>query len=245
MRKHGEVSDRKTKPQSPTGPPVRGAAPAGISLMDFQRHCLIGQGKTGCPTIPTDLTPEAPKRDDKHPHDDDEITEVLDGDKPAEPPKKKKKNKDPKEAVPTRKGEGDGAGPSTSMNEPEDVADEATPIPASTEVPVEGTKAPKKKKQRKEDAKLEKFQLEQREAKTKEMSKDKHRKLQREQDFRALRNYRKSIPSALLETINGADHSGYLLKQIPEGRQLHEQEVRSQAEPHDSRASPHPYCQIC
>ena len=43
------------------------------------------------------------------------------------------------------------------------------------------------------------------------MSKDKHWKLQHEQDFRALWNYRKSIPGALLETINGADHSGYLL----------------------------------
>ena len=43
------------------------------------------------------------------------------------------------------------------------------------------------------------------------MSKVKHRKLQREQDFRAVRNYRKSIPGALLETINGADHRGYLL----------------------------------
>ena len=43
------------------------------------------------------------------------------------------------------------------------------------------------------------------------MSKVKHRKLQREQDFRAVRNYQKSIASALLETINGADHQDYLL----------------------------------
>ena len=69
-------------------------------------------GKDGMPTVPTDPTPEAPKRDNKCPHDDDDdITEVLDEDKPAEPPKKKKKKKkkkDPKEAVPTRKGEDDG-----------------------------------------------------------------------------------------------------------------------------------------
>ena len=173
-------------------------------------------GKDGMPTIPTDPTPEAPKWDNKRPHDDDdEITEVPDEDKPARPPKKKKKkkkNKDPKEAVPTQKGEDDGACPSTSMVEPRGVADEATLVPASTEVPAEETKAPKKKKkQKKEDAELEKFRLEQREAKAKEMSKDKHRKLQREQDFRALRNYRKSIHGALLETINGADHSSYLL----------------------------------
>ena len=173
-------------------------------------------GKDGMPTVSMDPTPEAPKWDNKRPHDDDdEITEVLDEDKPAEPlkkKKKKKKNKDPKEAVPTRKGKDDGAGPSTSMVEPEDVADEATPVPASTEVPAEETKAPKKKKkQKKEDARLEKFRLEQREAKAKEMSKIKHRKLQREQDFRAIWNYRKSIPGALLESINGADHRGYLL----------------------------------
>ena len=43
------------------------------------------------------------------------------------------------------------------------------------------------------------------------MSKVKHRKLQHEQDFRAVRNYQKSIPGALLETINGADHRRYLL----------------------------------
>ena len=153
-------------------------------------------GKDGTPTIPTDLTPEAPKRGNKRPHnDDDEIMEIPEEDKPAEPPKKKKKNKDPEEAVPTRKGEDDGTRPSTSMVETEDVA-----------------KAPKKKKkQKKEDAELEKFRLEQQKAKAKEMSKDKHRKPQPEQDFRALRNYRKSLAGALWETINGSDHSGYLL----------------------------------
>ena len=150
------------------------------------------------PTIPSDPPPKAPKQDNKHPHDDDdEITEVLDKDKLAEPPKKKKKkkkNKDPKEVVPTREGEDDGTRPSTSVVEPEDVADEATPVPASTEVPAEETKAPKKKNKHEKDAELEKFRLEQREAKAKEMSKIKHRKLQCEQDFRAVQNYRKSIP---------------------------------------------------
>ena len=122
-------------------------------------------GKDGMPTVPTDPTPEAPKRDNKCPHDDDdEITEVLDEDQLAGPPKKKKKkkkNKDPKETVPTRKGEDDGGRPSTSMVEPEDVVDEATPVPASTEVPAEETKAPEKKKKQKKDAELEKFRLEQ------------------------------------------------------------------------------------
>ena len=107
-------------------------------------------GKDGMPTIPTDPTPEAPKQDNKRPHDDDdEITEILDEDKPAEPPKKKKKIKDPKEVVPTQKGEDDGTRPSTSMVKPEDVADKATPVPASTEVPAEETKVPKRRRNRK------------------------------------------------------------------------------------------------
>ena len=49
------------------------------------------------------------------------------------------------------------------------------------------------------------------------MSKVKHRKLQCEQDFRALRNYRKSIPGALLESINGVDHSSHMLERFQKG----------------------------
>ena len=175
-------------------------------------------GEDEVPAIPTDLTPEAPKQDNKRPHDDDdEITEVPNKDKPAEPPKKKKKkkkNKNSKEAVPTRKDEDEWIRPSTSTVEPKDAANEATPAPTPTEVLAEETTALKKKKKQKKDAKLEKFQLEQREAKAKEMSKIKHRKLQREQDFRGIQNYRKSIPLALLESINGADHQGYLMERF-------------------------------
>ena len=99
------------------------------------------------------------------------------------------------------------------MVKPEDAADEATLVAASNEVPAEGTKTSKKKKKhKKDDADLEKFQLEQWEVKAKEMSKAKHRKPQRDQDFQAVRNYRKSIPDAILESINGADHSSFLLE---------------------------------
>ena len=111
--------------------------------------------KDKTPTVSKDSTPEAPKRDNKRPHDDDDdndITEVPGEDKPTEPPrkkKKKKKNKGSKEAAPTRKDRDDGAGPSTSMEEPENVVDEATPVPASTEIPAEETKTPKKKKKQK------------------------------------------------------------------------------------------------
>ena len=41
-----------------------------------------------------------------------------------------------------------------------------------------------------------------------------HRKLQQEQDFRSVRNYRKKIPAELLDTINGADHSKFLLEKL-------------------------------
>ena len=110
-------------------------------------------GKDRMPTVPTDPTLEALRWDNKRPHDDDdEITEVPDEDKLAEPPKKKKKkkkNKDSKEAALTQKDRGDGAGPSTSMVEPEDVVDEATPVPASTEVLAEETKPLKRRRNRK------------------------------------------------------------------------------------------------
>ena len=170
--------------------------------------------KSKMPSVSKDSTLEAPKWDNKRPHDDDDITEVPDEDKPAEPPKKKKKNKDSKEAASSQKDGDDGAGPSTSMVEPENVGDEATPVPTSTEVPAEETKTLKKKKKQKKDAELKKFRLEQREAKAKEMSKIKHRKLQREQGFRGIRNYRKSIPGTLLESINGADHQAYLVERF-------------------------------
>ena len=112
-------------------------------------------------TEPTDLTPEAPRRDNKRPHDDvDEITEVPDEDILAGPPKKKKKKKN-RDVVPTRKGEDDAACPSTLMVEPEGVANEATLVTASTKVPAEETKTSKKKKKHKKDAELEKFRLEQ------------------------------------------------------------------------------------
>ena len=46
------------------------------------------------------------------------------------------------------------------------------------------------------------------------MAQAKHRKLQHDQDFKALWNYRKSLPAYLLNTINGADHSAFLLGRL-------------------------------
>ena len=46
------------------------------------------------------------------------------------------------------------------------------------------------------------------------MAQAKHRKLQRDQDFKALWNYWKSLPTDLLDTINGVDHSAFLLGRL-------------------------------
>ena len=48
----------------------------------------------------------------------------------------------------------------------------------------------------------------------KEMARAKHRKLQHDQDFKALRNYQKTLSADLLDTINGADHSSFLLGRL-------------------------------
>ena len=45
-------------------------------------------------------------------------------------------------------------------------------------------------------------------------AKAQHRPIQRRQDFRAVRDYRKSLPAEILETINGADHSSFLLEKL-------------------------------
>ena len=87
-----------------------------------------------------------------------------------------------------------------------------SPVSAASGSLAERTKVPKKKK--KKSAELERFQLEQREAKAKEMAWAKHQRLQRDQDFKALRNYRKTLPADLLDTINGADHSAFLLGRL-------------------------------
>ena len=110
-------------------------------------------GKDEMPPIPMDLTPEAPKQDNKCTHDDDnEITEVPNEDKPAEPPKKKKKkkkNKDSKEAVPTRKDEDEGTRPSTSTVKPKDAADEATPTRRPPKFPRRRPQPRKRRRNRK------------------------------------------------------------------------------------------------
>ena len=146
------------------------------------------------PTVPLDLTPEAPKKGTKCPHhDDDEIKEIPDEGEPAGPPKKKKKKKKSRETskdeVPLLEDQDGRACLSTSMAEPEVIAEEPMPVLALSGVLVEETKVPEKKKKKKKnkEANLEKFQLEQREAKAKEMAKAKHWPNQHEQDFQAVR----------------------------------------------------------
>ena len=137
------------------------------------------------------------------------------------PPKKKKKKKSkdkPKEEVPVLDVPDDAACPSSSTAEPEVVAVKPKEDPAPPRIPEEETEVPKKKKKKKKkdkkEAGLEKFREQEREAKAKEMAKVAHWKLQHDQDFWAIQNYRKKIPEELLNTINGADHSDFLLEKL-------------------------------
>ena len=162
--------------------------------------------------------PEASSQGKKRPLDaDDEVIEPLDHDEAVWPPKKKKKKKNKskdrsKDKTPSLEAQDDGACADNPMAEPKVAAAEPVPVTAASGTPAEGTKVPKKIK--KKSAELEKFRLEQREAKAKEMARAKHRKLQLEQDFKALQNYRKTLPADLLDTINGADHSSFLLGRL-------------------------------
>ena len=172
----------------------------------------------GTLTKPTDLAPGASSQGKKCPLDaEDEVVELLDQDEVTGPPKKKKKKKNKskdrsKDETPSLEAQDDGTCASNSTAEPEVVVEEPVPVAATSGTLAEGTKVSKKKK--KKSADLEKFLLEQREAKAKEMARAKHRKLQHDQDFKALRNYRKSLPADLLDTINEADHSAFLLGRV-------------------------------
>ena len=178
-------------------------------------------GEEGIPAKPSDPAPTAPKQGKKHAHDDDddEITELPTGDDPVVPPKKKKKKKSKdkaKEEVPHPEVPDDGACLGSSSAKPEKTV-EPTPAADPSGVPDEETEQPKKKKKKKKDKKdpdLKKFRLLEWEAKAKEMARVVHRKLQRDQDFRSVRNYRKKIPAELLDTINEADHSKFLLEKL-------------------------------
>ena len=168
-------------------------------------------------TKPSNQAPEASSQGKKCPLDaDDEVIEPLDHDEAAGPPKKKKKKKNKskdrlKDETPSLEAQDDGARADNPTAEPEVAAEEPVPVTTASRTPAEGTKVPKKKK--KKSAGLEKFRLEQREAKAKEMAQAKHQKLQRDQDFKAFWNYRKTLP-ADLDTINGTDHSGFLLGRL-------------------------------
>ena len=172
----------------------------------------------GTLTKPSDPAPESSSQGKKHPLDaDNEVVEPLDHDEAVRPPKKKKKKKNKskdrsKDETPSLETQDDVACADNPVAKPVVAAEEPFLVSATSGAPVEGTKVPKKKK--KKSAELEKFRLEQREAKAKEMARAKHRKLQHDQDFKALWNYRKTLPADLLDTINGADHSGFLLGRL-------------------------------
>ena len=217
-RRHGKRSLRgKTRSRPPNGLLGEDLVPLGNFHPGFRPSCLNFPERDVASIKPSNPAPEASSQGKKHPLDaDDEIVE-LDHDEVTGPPKKKKKKKNKskdksKDETPVPEAQDIGACGNNPAAEPEAVAEEPAPVPTAPGTPEEGNKVPKKKK--KKSAKLEKFQLEQREAKVKEMAWVKHRKLQHDQVFKALRNYRKNLPADLLDTINGADHSTFLLGRL-------------------------------
>ena len=168
-------------------------------------------------------SPAAPKQGRKRSHadDDDEITEIPVKDEPVVPPKKKKKkDKDrSKEEVPDPEIPDDGARPGSSSAKPEETVKPKPAAGPSGDLD-EGAKQPKKKKKKKkqkkqkEDLDLERFREQEREARAKEMARTVHRKLQRQLDFRSVRNYRKTIPEKLLETIASSWKKNWKRKEI-------------------------------
>ena len=211
QRAEAEASDRTSSRGRGSGSGLPYGLPATLPDLAAEK---------GIPAKPSDPAPTAPKQGKKcsHADDDDEITELPTGGEPAMPPKRKKKKKSKdkaKEEVPVPEVPDDGAHPGSSSAKPEE-AREPTPAADPSGILDEETEQPKKKKKKKnkKDPGLEKFREQEREAKAKEMAKTVHRKLQRDLDFRSVRKYRKKIPPALLETINGADHSDFLLKKL-------------------------------
>ena len=132
----------------------------------------------GTLTKPSNPAPEASSQGKECPLDaDDEVVEPLDHDEAARPPKKKEKKKNKskdrsKDETPSLEAQDNRAHTDNPAAEPEVAAEEPVPVTAASGTPVEGTKVPKKKK--KKSAELEKFRLEQREAKVKEMAQAKH-----------------------------------------------------------------------
>ena len=211
QRAEAEASDRTSSRGRGSGSGLPYGLP--VALPD-----LAAEG--GIPAKPADPTPTAPKQGKKcsHADDDDEITELPTGGEPAMPPKRKKKKKSKdkaKEEAPAPEVPDDGAHPGSSSAKPEE-AGEPTPAADPLRIPDEETEQPrkKKKKKNKKDPGLEKFREQEQEARAKEMAKNVHRKLQRDLDFRSVRKYREKIPLELLDTINGADHSDFLLDKL-------------------------------
>ena len=212
QRAEAEASDRATSRKRGSGSGLPYGLPA--ALPD-----LAAGEKT--PAKPSGPAPAAPQQGKKcsHADDDDEIMEVPTGDEPVMPPKRKKKKKSKdkaKEEAPVPDIPDDGAHPSSSLAKLEEPG-EPTPAADPPGIPDEETEQPKKKKKKKKNKKdpgLEKFREQEREAKAKDMARNVHQKLQPDLDFRSVRKYREKIPPELLETINGADHSDFLLEKL-------------------------------
>ena len=108
-----------------------------------------------------------------------------------------------------------------------------TPVEPSTsgitkaEEKPEDPEVPKKKKKKKEKkSALEKFQEDLRKQKAREMALARHRGIQCARDFPTVIAYRQTLDPGSLDTINGADHTGFLIQEANTGRVVLEPEER-------------------
>ena len=137
------------------------------------------------------------------PEEDDAAPEIEEIDKVLAPLKKKKKKKDKsrehKESA-TSENPGDIAKPSTS---------DVTPVDAdAAEAPV----VKKKKKKKAKKTELEIMQENLRKQKARELALPRYREIQQARDFPAVITYRQTLNQKSLDTVNGADHSDFLIE---------------------------------
>ena len=147
--------------------------------------------------------PVAPAEKRPAPDDDADEDQDIEVEEVIRPPKKKKRKKDKHKESISSENPGDGTEPSTSG-----VAKPEAEKPEASETP----KKKKKKKNKKSD--LEIFQEEQRKQKARELALACHRGIQCTRDFPNVIAYRRTLDPASLETINGADHTGFLLEVV-------------------------------
>ena len=163
--------------------------------------CPIQQVPPVTPATPVERG-TAPKH--PAPEDDDAAPDIEEVKEISGPPKKKKKKKDKHKEHKE----------SGASENPTDTVELSTSSVTKAEGKPEDPEVPKKKKKKKEKkSALEKFQEDLRTQKAREMALACHRGIQHARDFPAVIAYRQTLDPGSLDTINGADHTGFLIQE--------------------------------